>query len=85
MGMNKQDTLNKFGVTDEQLNAWETDASHGVLHGEPRGEVVMGRPREFAEPLRAITVTLPVSMVQSIDARSKNRSEFVRRAVAAML
>ena len=77
--------LKKFGVTDEQLDAWEEDASRGVFPGKPRGEVVIGRPRLADEPLRAITVTLPQSMVEDIDRRTKNRSDFIRKAVAACL
>ena len=74
----------KFGVTDAQLDAWEKDASNSVFHGAPR-KAVIGRPRLADEPLRAITVTLPESMVESIDRRSGNRSAFIREAVAACL
>ena len=79
------DVLKRFGVTDEQLDAWEDDASRGIFPGKPRGEVVIGRPRLADEPLRAITVTLPQSMVEDIDRRTKNRSDFIRKAVAACL
>uniref|UniRef100_A0A7C9NUH2 CopG family transcriptional regulator n=1 Tax=Muribaculaceae bacterium Z82 TaxID=2304548 RepID=A0A7C9NUH2_9BACT len=79
------DTLARFGVTDEQLDAWEEDASRGVFPGEPRGEIVIGRPRLTDEPLRAVTVTLPQSMVEAIDRQTKNRSDFIRKAVAACL
>lgn len=79
------DILDKFGVTAEQLDGWEKDASEGVFPGKPRGEVVIGRPRIAEEPLRAITVTLPQSMVEDIDRRTKNRSDFIRKAVAACL
>lgn len=75
----------RFGVTEEQLDAWEEDASRGIFHGEPRGEIIIGRPRIANEPLRAITVTLPQSMVEDIDRRTKNRSDFIRKAVAACL
>lgn len=37
----------RFGVTDEQLDSWEIDTSHGVFHGELRGGVVAGRPLMF--------------------------------------
>ncbi len=77
-------TLDKFGVTDEQLEQWEEDASAGIFQGEPR-EIVMGRPRLTNEPLRAITITLPESMVETIDKRSKNRSDFIRKAIASCL
>ena len=79
-----KETLDRFSVTDEQLESLESDAAHGVFHGEAR-KVVMGRPRLTDEPLRAITVTLPESMVKSIDERSKNRSDFIRKAIAACL
>lgn len=80
-----EDVLEKFGVTAEQLDAWEEEASIGRFPGKPRGEVVIGRPRIADEPLRAITITLPQSMVEAIDSRTKNRSDFIRKAVAASL
>ena len=83
--MEERETLERFGVTEEQLDSWEADASEGVFHGAPRGEVTMGRPRISDEPLRAITITMPESMVRAIDARSKNRSDFIRKAVASFL
>ena len=82
--MTDAEILEKFGVTEAQLDAWEEDAAQGVFHGEPR-KIVVGRPKLTDEPLRAITVTLPSSMVDSIDKRSENRSAFIRKAVAACL
>ena len=82
--MTDAEILEKFGVAEAQLDAWEEDAAHGVFHGEPR-KIVVGRPKLTEEPLRAITVTLPSSMVDSIDKRSENRSAFIRKAVAACL
>lgn len=82
--MTDEEILEKFGVTEEQLDAWEEDAANGVFHGEAR-KIVVGRPKLTDEPLRAITVTLPSSMVDSIDKRSENRSAFIRKAVAACL
>ena len=82
--MTDAEILEKFGVTKEQLDAWEEDATNGVFHGVPR-KIVVGRPKLADEPLRAITVTLPSSMVDSIDKRSENRSAFIRKAVAACL
>ena len=82
--MTDAEILEKFGVTKEQLDAWEEDATNGVFHGAPR-KIVVGRPKFADEPLRAITVTLPSSMVDSIDKRSENRSAFIRKAVAACL
>ena len=85
MSRKDKQMLERFGVTDEQLTAWEEDASRGILHGEPRGEVVIGRPRIANEPLRAITITLPESMVLKIDGLTGNRSDFIRRAISLVL
>lgn len=82
--MGSEDVRALFGVTEEQLDAWEEDASKGVFRGEP-GKTVMGRPRITDEPLRSVTVMLPASMVDSIDSRTSNRSEFIRRAIAEYL
>ena len=82
--MTDAEILEKFGVTESQLDAWEEDVAQGVIHGEPR-KIIVGRPKLTEEPLRAITVTLPSSMVDSIDKRSENRSAFIRKAVAACL
>ena len=82
--MNDAEILEKFGVTEAQLDELEKDAANGIFHGSPR-KVVVGRPKLTEEPLRAITVTLSLSMVDSIDKRSDNRSAFIREAVAACL
>ena len=82
--MTTDEILEKFGVTESQLDAWEKDAANGIFHGNVR-EIVVGRPKLTDEPLRAITVTLPTSMVEKIDAKSENRSAFIRKAVSACL
>ena len=82
--MTNDEILEKFGVTESQLDAWEQDASNGIFHGNVR-EIVFGHPRPTDEPLRAITITLPTSMVEKIDAKSENRSAFIRKAVSACL
>ena len=82
--MTNDEILEKFGVTESQLDAWEQDASNGIFHESVR-EIVVGRPKLTDEPLRAITITLPTSMVEKIDAKSENRSAFIRKAVSACL
>lgn len=82
--MTEDEILKQFGVTDDQLEVWEEDATKGILHGKPR-EIVVGRPRLSDEPRRAVTITMPISMLDKIDKKSKNRSSFIRDAVAACL
>ena len=82
--MTEDEIFKKFGVTESQLDEWEEDASKGVFHGNVR-EIVVGRPKLSNESLRAITVTLPTSMVDSIDTKNKNRSAFIRDTVSACL
>ena len=76
--------LAELGITEAMLDQWDEQACEGVVAGEPgpvmRGPI--GRPRFGDEPLKAITVTLPVSMIARIDAASSNRSAFIREAVA---
>lgn len=80
--MSNEEILEKFGVTSEQLDQWEEDVCKGSYQGEPR-KVVYGRPYLCGEPMKAITITLPESMVEYIDEHSTNRSEYIRNAVAA--
>ena len=59
--------------------------AHGELPGEWTGEAVVGRPRMCDEPLITVPVKFPESVVAQIDKRSNNRSDFIRKAVAASL
>lgn len=69
-------------LTDEVLDRWaaeyETDAP--MSFGKPHA----GRPK-IAEDLVTVSVRLPRAQVEAIDRQSGNRSEFIRRAVAACL
>lgn len=55
--------------------------------GEPGEWIVrpQGRPSLADEPLVTVNVKFPRSMVAAIDSRTKNRSDFIRKAVAAAL
>ncbi|MDM8289181.1 hypothetical protein QUW41_07675 [Slackia piriformis] len=50
--MDAREIEKRFGITDEQLDAWEKDASEGILHGEPCGEVVVGKQLKFGEEMQ---------------------------------
>ncbi len=77
----------RFGITSEQLDQWEDDASKGIFHGEPSGPVVTGpgRPMMFGEEMRQVGFKEPLSRVELIDARAAQlglkRSDYLRGLV----
>jgi len=81
--------LEAFGVTDEKLDQLEVDATSGILHGEPVGEVEVGRPRMFGEEMRQVGFKEPLSKIAAIDSRAAQlgmrRSEYLRHLVEADL
>ena len=82
MTKSNADILKQFGVTKEQLDRLEKDASQGVLHGAPRGEVVVGRPPLFGERMRQVGFKEPEPKIVAIDKRAKQlgmqRSDYLR-------
>ena len=62
----------RFGITEDQLDQWERDATEGIYHGEPSGPVVVGpgRPMKFGEEMRQVGFKEPVNRVALIDARA---------------
>lgn len=45
--MTKKTVLEDFGVTKGQLDKLENEAAQGILHGDPREDVLAGRPSLF--------------------------------------
>lgn len=74
-----------LGISAETLSEWERDAANGILHGEPRGEVIMGRPLLFGEETKQVGFREPVSTIERIDARARQlgmkRSDYLRHLV----
>ena len=76
-----------FNVTAEELDERENDASKGVLHGKPAGDVLFGpgRPSMFGEDTKQIGFREPLTKVNMISVRAKNlglrRSDYLRRLV----
>ncbi len=70
--MSAEEIEERFGITPEQLDQWEDDASKGIFHGEPSGPVVTGpgRPMMFGEEMRQVRFKEPLSRVELIDARA---------------
>lgn len=71
-------------ITDEELerlaDEWENDTWEGQLIN-----ISPGRPPHPNQELKPVTVKLPVAMLQAIAAKGVNRSDFIRRAIAAAL
>lgn len=49
------------------------------------GPIHYGRPPLTHEELKLISVKLPVSLVEQVDKKTNNRSEFIRKAIYAAL
>ena len=71
----------EFGIPAEQLGQWADDAERGVYHGEPRGEVVRGRPLLFGEETRQVGFKEPLGKVELIDRRAEQLGVGRRRRV----
>lgn len=71
-------------LTDEDIDRickeFETESWAGRLQRIHQGPAAVAD-----EPLVSVTVKIPQSMVEAIDERSQNRSDFIRRAIAAAL
>lgn len=72
-------------VTDEDIEKIAEAVAKGELPGKWSGDVVVGRPRLSNEPLVTVPVKFPESVVAQIDAKTNNRSDFIRKAVQACL
>ena len=71
-------------LTDEEIDREAQEFETGTWEGHLE-RIHVGRPTEETEPMVTVPVRFPRSMVEAIDKLSSNRSDFVRRAVAACL
>lgn len=83
--MSAKELEERFGITSEELDRLEEDAANGILHGEPRGEVIVGRPLKFGEEMKQVGFKEPVRKIEAIDRRAAQlglkRSDYLRRLV----
>ncbi|MBQ9069149.1 MAG: hypothetical protein IJ131_08835 [Eggerthellaceae bacterium] len=83
--MTSKEIESKFGIPSGQIEQWAEDAEKGVYHGEPRGEVVRGRPLLFGEETRQVGFKEPLQKVKLIDRRASQlgmrRSDYLRHLV----
>ncbi|MBF4804145.1 hypothetical protein [Lancefieldella rimae] len=71
-------------ITDEELEKLADEYENDLWDGE-LDFIVPGRPPHPNQELKPVTVKLPVAMLQAIAAKGVNRSDFIRRAIAAAL
>lgn len=71
-------------LSDEQIGQEAKEYEEGTWEGK-LVSIQAGRPPLCDEELVTVPVKFPASMVAQIDRKSKNRSDFIRRAVAACL
>ena len=83
--LNDTEIEERFGITSEQLDKWERDVENGIFHGEPRGEVVRGRPLMFGEKTKQVGFKEPLAKIEAIDRRAAQlgmkRSDYLRHLV----
>lgn len=74
-------------IADGEVGRLGKACERGDYPDEPGEWVVrpQGRPTLADEPLVTVPVKFPRSMVAAIDTKGKNRSDFIRKAVAAAL
>lgn len=71
-------------LTDEEIERESAEYEAGTWEGRLEN-IRVGRPPLADEQMITVPVKFPASMVAAIDRRSGNRSDFIRRAVAATL
>ncbi len=82
--MAEYELFNGKVLTDEEIEEecaeYEAETWEGHLE-----RIHAGRKPIADEPLVTVAVKFPASMVERIDQRSDNRSDYIRRVVAASL
>lgn len=77
--------LRRLGIDPEELDRLEEDAAKGILHGEPDGPVIYGRPYKFGEEMKQVGFKEPLSRIEAIDKRAASlglkRSDYLRKLV----
>lgn len=71
-------------ISDEDIERECEEYEAGSWKGHLE-RIHAGKPPISDDPLVTVPVKFPKSMVEAIDARADNRSDFIRRAVAAAL
>ena len=83
--MNRKELNEKFGVTEEQLDARAEEYENDTWDATHLGKPVMGRPSIADEEVRPVTFRLPVSKIIALDDRAdknnRTRSDELRAII----
>ena len=83
--MKREEINKKFGVTEEQLDAWAEACERGEYPGKPTGEILVGRPLKFGEDMEPITFKETKSRIVAINERAAeldlSRSDYLRMLI----
>lgn len=82
MTRNAKELESMFDVTSEQIQQWDEMLVRGEVPGESTGDVIMGRPLKFDEPMKTIVFKEPEGRIAAIDSRAEDlgmrRSDYLR-------
>lgn len=82
MARNAKELESMFDVTSEQIQQWNEMLVCGEVSGESTGDVIMGRPLKFDEPMKTIVFKEPEGRIAAIDSRAEKlgmrRSDYLR-------
>ena len=82
--MTEYELTNGYVLDDDEIEARAAEYESGDWEGRLES-IHPGRAPAVDEPLVTVTVKFPASMVAAIDEKTDNRSDYIRRAVAATL
>ncbi len=84
--MGKNEMEKRFNVTGAQIEQWADAAERGEYPGIPSGEILIGRPLMFGEPLKPVTFKETPNVIAAIDKKAaslgQSRSDYLRSLVA---
>lgn len=80
--MTAEEIEERLGVSQAQVEEWADAWERGEIPGEPVGEVIVGRPLKFGEPLQTVTFKDTQQHISAMDARASElgfkRSDYLR-------
>jgi hypothetical protein len=84
--MATRDEINaKFGVTEDQLDAWAAEYDNEMFDPVDLGATTLGRPKLYNEDLETVSFRLPLSRIDAVEQTAKrlgiSKSDFFRRAI----
>lgn len=86
MGYSDQELEQMFDITAERIEELDEMLLRGEIPGEPVGEVIVGRPLKFGEPMQTVTFKDTKQHVNAMDVRAHElgfrRSDYLRWLIA---